>query len=49
MKFATGLKNVEIAELMGISESNVGVLAHRAAKKLKQIMAREEKCGSHEK
>lgn len=34
MKFATDLKNSEIAKIMGLSESNVGVIIHRAMKKL---------------
>jgi len=35
MKFATDLKHGEIAEVLNISESNVGVIAHRALKKLR--------------
>lgn len=38
MKFASGLKNVEIADTMGVSESNVGVTAHRALKKLMKYL-----------
>lgn len=33
MKFATDLKNHEIAKIVGITESNVGVIIHRAIKK----------------
>jgi len=38
MKFATNLKHGEIAAIMGISASNVGVIVHRALKKLKTIL-----------
>lgn len=38
MRFATDLKNVEIAKILGISDSNVRVIAHRALKKLKKFM-----------
>ena len=38
MKFATDLKHEEIATVMGISVSNVGVIVHRALKKLRERM-----------
>lgn len=38
MKFATGLKHSEIAEILNISESHVGVTAYRAVNKLKKYM-----------
>jgi len=38
MKFATELKHSEIAVIMQISESHVGVTAHRALSKLKRFM-----------
>ncbi|MCL2375901.1 MAG: sigma-70 family RNA polymerase sigma factor [Defluviitaleaceae bacterium] len=38
MKFATDLKHREIADILGISESNVSVTVHRALKKLRKIM-----------
>jgi len=38
MKFATDLKHSEIAYILNISESNVGVITHRALKKLRQFM-----------
>ncbi len=41
MKFATDLKNSEIANLLGISESNVGVIVFRAVKKLKGLVEKE--------
>ena len=37
MKFATELKHSEIAEILKISESHVGVTAHRAVNKLKKL------------
>lgn len=36
MKFAGSLKNSTIAELMGLTESNVGVILYRAMKKLQK-------------
>ncbi|WP_338463027.1 sigma-70 family RNA polymerase sigma factor [Brevibacillus borstelensis] len=38
MKFAAGLKNSEISELMGVSESNIGVVVYRSLKKLHKIL-----------
>jgi len=38
MKFATELKHSEIAVILKISESHVGVTAHRAMNKLKKFM-----------
>jgi len=38
MKFATDLKHSEIAAILKISESHVGVAAHRAINKLKKLM-----------
>jgi len=38
MKFATELKHSEIATILKISESHVGVTAHRAMNKLKKFM-----------
>jgi RNA polymerase sigma-70 factor (TIGR02952 family) len=34
MKYAAGLKNAEIADLLGISGSNIGVVLYRCLKKL---------------
>jgi len=42
MKFATELKHSEIAAILSISESHVGVTAHRAMNKLKKIMKEEK-------
>jgi len=41
MKFATELKHSEIAEILSISESNVAVIAHRALKKLREYLDKE--------
>jgi len=38
MKFATDLKHREIAEILDIGESRVGVIVHRALKKLRKIL-----------
>ena len=38
MKFATNLKHDEIAVVMGISASNVGVIVHRALKRLRKLL-----------
>lgn len=40
MKFAAGLKNSEIADLLGISSSNVGVVLYRSLKKLRRLLDR---------
>ena len=42
MKFATDLKHHEIARILGISDSNVGVTVHRALKKLRKLMGEED-------
>jgi RNA polymerase sigma-70 factor (ECF subfamily) len=42
-KFGADLKNVEIAKILKISESNVGVKLHRIMKKLKNEMEKEAK------
>ncbi|MCL2854104.1 MAG: sigma-70 family RNA polymerase sigma factor [Defluviitaleaceae bacterium] len=42
MKFATELKHGEIGEVMGISPSQVGVIAHRAMGKLRKFFEGEE-------
>ena len=41
MKFATDLRNNEIAKILNISDSNVGVIIHRAIGKLKEILDKE--------
>jgi RNA polymerase sigma-70 factor (ECF subfamily) len=41
MKYAAELKNTEIAKLLGISESQVGVILFRSMKKLKKHLPRE--------
>lgn len=40
MKFAAGLKNAEIADLLGISSSHVGVVLYRSLKKLRDCLDR---------
>ncbi|MFH5183954.1 sigma-70 family RNA polymerase sigma factor [Paenibacillus sp. TAB 01] len=42
MKYAAGLKNSEIAELLGVSGSNIGVVLHRSLKKLQKDLKVEE-------
>ena len=42
MKFATDLKHHEIAKILGISDSNVGVIVYRAIKKLRKLMGEED-------
>ena len=46
LKFSAGLNNRRIAEMMGMSESNVGVSLYRAMQKLRQHLRGEEE--SHE-
>lgn len=41
MKFAAELKNTDIARVMGISDSNVGVILFRSLKKLRRELERE--------
>ena len=43
MKFATELKNHEIARIMNISDTNVGTIVNRAVKKMKKILDKEER------
>ncbi len=43
LKFGANLKNKEIAKIVEITESNVGVILHRVMKKLKNEIEREEK------
>lgn len=38
MKYAAGLKNSEIADLFGISDSNIGVVLYRSLKKLQKLL-----------
>jgi RNA polymerase sigma-70 factor (ECF subfamily) len=41
LKFGANLKNKEIAEILAITESNVGVILYRTMKKLKKEIERE--------
>lgn len=43
LRYGAGLTNRTIARLTGLSESNVGVLLHRAVQKLRQDLREEEK------
>lgn len=38
MKYGAGLKNSDIAQVMGVSDSNIGVVLHRSLKKLQQTL-----------
>lgn len=42
MKYAGDIKNNEIARIMGMSESNVGVVLHRALRKMRKYLREEE-------
>lgn len=42
MKYAAELKNAEIAQVLGISESNVKVILFRTQKKLRRILEQEK-------
>lgn len=42
LKFGANIKNKEIAQILDITESNVGVILYRTMKKLKIEMEREE-------
>lgn len=41
LKYAAELKNTDIAEIMGISDSNVGVILFRSLKKLRKELDKE--------
>jgi len=41
MKFAASLKNVDIASIMLLSESNVGIIIHRCLKKMRLFLEGE--------
>jgi RNA polymerase sigma-70 factor (ECF subfamily) len=43
LKYAGGLRNNEVAAVLGISEKNAGVILSRALKKLRTIMERKMK------
>lgn len=40
LKFGAELKNVEIAEILGLTEGNIGVILYRTMKKLKRELER---------
>lgn len=42
LKFGANFKNVEVAEILNLTESNVGVILYRLMKKLKKELEREE-------
>ncbi|USG66642.1 sigma-70 family RNA polymerase sigma factor [Brevibacillus ruminantium] len=46
LKFVGELKNNEIAEIVGLSESNVGVILYRSLRQLRKIL--KERGGNHE-
>ena len=41
MKFAASLKNVDIASIMSMTESNVGSIIHRSLKKMRRVLEGE--------
>lgn len=42
LKFGACLRNTEVAEITGLSESNIGVILYRAMKKLKNELGSVE-------
>jgi RNA polymerase sigma-70 factor (ECF subfamily) len=42
LKFTSGLENVQIARLTGLSESNVGVILYRALRQLRAMLEEKE-------
>jgi RNA polymerase sigma-70 factor (ECF subfamily) len=42
MKFAASLRNVDIASIMSLSESNVGAIIHRSLKKMRRVLEGEQ-------
>lgn len=43
LKYQAGLKNHQIADLTGLSQSNVGVILHRTLKKLQKMITSEKR------
>lgn len=43
LKFGAGLKNTDIAEILDLTESNIGVILYRTMKKLKKELEREDR------
>ena len=41
LKYAAGMKNAEIAAIAGLTESNAGVVLHRALEKLRKTMIKQ--------
>jgi RNA polymerase sigma-70 factor (ECF subfamily) len=41
MKYAASLRNVDIASIMSLSESNVGIIIHRSLKKMRRVLEGE--------
>ncbi len=41
LKFSSGLENVEIARITGLTESNVGVILYRALRHLRTLLVQE--------
>lgn len=41
LKFGANLKNLEVAEILNLTESNVGVILYRSMKKLKKELEKE--------
>jgi len=41
MKFASSLKNVDIASIMSLSETNIGAIIHRSLKKMRKVLEGE--------
>jgi RNA polymerase sigma-70 factor, ECF subfamily len=42
LKFAAGLSNIDIAAITGCTDTNTGVILHRAVQKLRRILSAEE-------
>ena len=38
LKFQAGLSNADLAEVLGVSESNAGTILHRAVQKLRKAV-----------
>jgi RNA polymerase sigma-70 factor (ECF subfamily) len=43
LKYGAGFSHQEIAELLSISESNVGTIVHRAVKQIRRLLMQEER------
>ncbi|MGB7339789.1 MAG: sigma-70 family RNA polymerase sigma factor [Phototrophicaceae bacterium] len=49
LKYGAELNNIQIAELLNLSPSNVGTIAHRTVEQIRRILIQQEVKHAHEK